>query len=388
VKSVASKTKTVFIVGAGFSFYAGLPLTTEFTEALLDLKLKGDKRSEELVQFLRKFVGRTFNHDESAAAKYWPSLEDLFTCIDISANSGHHLGSKYAPQALRTARRALIVRTIRMLRERYSKARMDKDARWAELEDVFETVDVDNSAFISMNWDTVIEEGLARTRGITSIDYGCDPIAVKFVASAVKPRIVSGRKVRVGKLHGSINWLYCDNCRAVFWFEPKQCLKIAGQLFSPGDWSIVAGGARTGGRTSVYRACPECGAAGLGTRLVTFSYRKALDFPMFQKGWLFAEKLLHDADNWIFIGYSLPPADYEFKYLLKRVELSRREPPRIVVISGGADEAVVDATYHNYQSFFGRQIKRKKARRSFFGYGLSGEAVTLLRTMGILRRAK
>jgi len=105
VKSVASKTKTLFIVGAGFSFYAGLPLTTEFTEALLDLKLKGDKRSEELVQFLRKFVGSTFDHDESAPARYWPALEDLFMCIDISANSGHHLGSKYAPQVLRTARR-------------------------------------------------------------------------------------------------------------------------------------------------------------------------------------------------------------------------------------------------------------------------------------------
>ncbi len=375
-------------MGAGFSFYAGLPLTTEFTEALLDLKLKSDKRSEELVQFLRKFVGSTFDHYESAPARYWPTLEDLFTCIDISANSGHHLGSKYAPQVLRTARRALIVRTIRMLRERYSKARMDKNARWAELEGLFEAVDVDNSAFIGMNWDTVIEEGLARARGITSIEYGCDPIAVKFVASAVKPRIVSGRKVRVGKLHGSINWLYCDNCRAVFWFEPKQCLKIAGQLFSRGDWSIVAGGEGTGARMSVYRACPECGAAGLGTRLATFSYRKALDFPMFQKGWLFAEKLLHDADNWIFIGYSLPPADYEFKYLLKRVELSRRERPRIVVISGGADKAVVEATYHNYQRFFGRQISRSKARRSFFGDGLSGEAVSVLRAMGILRRAK
>jgi hypothetical protein len=129
LKSVDSKTQTLFIVGAGFSFYAGLPLTTEFTEALLDLKLKSDKRSEELVQFLRKFVGSTFDHYESAPARYWPTLEDLFTCIDISANSGHHLWSKYAPQALRTARRALIVRTIRMLRERYSKARMDKDAR-------------------------------------------------------------------------------------------------------------------------------------------------------------------------------------------------------------------------------------------------------------------
>ena len=32
------KFKNVFIVGAGFSFHAGLPLTGDFTEALLYLK--------------------------------------------------------------------------------------------------------------------------------------------------------------------------------------------------------------------------------------------------------------------------------------------------------------------------------------------------------------
>ena len=36
---------------------------------------------------------------------------------------------------------------------------------------------------------------------------------------------------------------------------------------------------------------------------------------MFQKSWFSAEKLLLAAENWIFISYSLPAADFEFKYL-------------------------------------------------------------------------
>jgi hypothetical protein len=41
-------------------------------------------------------------------------IEDIFTCIDLSANTGHHLGPKYSPSDLRSVRRGLIVRIIRM----------------------------------------------------------------------------------------------------------------------------------------------------------------------------------------------------------------------------------------------------------------------------------
>ncbi len=33
------------------------------------------------------------------------------------------------------------------------------------------------------------------------------------------------------------------------------------------------------------------------------TYRKALDFPMFQHSWYSAEKALRSAGRWIFIGY-------------------------------------------------------------------------------------
>ena len=109
----------------------------------------------------------------------------------------------------------------------------------------------------------------------------------------------------------------------------------------------------------------------LTTRIATFSFLKALDFPMFERSWVSAERLLRGAEKWIFIGYSLPGADYEFKHLSKRVQLSRKVPPEFVVITGGSD-ADSEYTYLNYQRFFGRDIRKDE---NFMREGLSERAV-------------
>lgn len=54
----------VYIVGAGFSHYASLPLQTDFTEALLDESAS----LQPLIEHLRKFVHDVFDHAESASA--------------------------------------------------------------------------------------------------------------------------------------------------------------------------------------------------------------------------------------------------------------------------------------------------------------------------------
>src|SRR4051812_23284497 len=103
----AAALKTVFIVGAGFASYAGMPLQMDFTDALLSGRGEAEGNSGMIVQHLRKFVNRAFDHKTSAGAQFWPELEDIFTCIDLAANSGHNLGPKFSPSALRTIRRGL-----------------------------------------------------------------------------------------------------------------------------------------------------------------------------------------------------------------------------------------------------------------------------------------
>jgi hypothetical protein len=347
--------KRVFIVGGGFSYHAGLPLTSKFTEALVSAQDPATGLSGVLVRHLGKFIEATFGHTLETPES-WPTLEDLFTCIDLAANSGHHLGNSFSAAELRTVRRCLIARIIRMLENRHEKAGRKKNEKWRRLKQLLINVDYESSAFVSMNWDEVIEQRfLLIHHNDAGLDYGCNAIHARL--SQDKRRVIpvdecKGPSLKIVKIHGSVNWLYCDNCQQVFWFFPGHGRKIAERLLSATEWRKII----TPERKSRVKqwACPFCPRVRLSTRLATFSYRKALDFPMFQKSWFTAEDLLRHADTWAFIGYSLPAADYEFKYLLKRIQLSRKTPPRIILVTGGMD---ADATYKNYQRFFGETLK-------------------------------
>jgi hypothetical protein len=401
--------ETIFIVGAGFSYYAGLPLTNQFSEAILEGRDFGHGPSRITVDFLTKFILDAFDHSTRARGKYWPDLEDVFTCVDLAANSGHHLGATFAPADLRTVRRAVLSRIIRMLDQKYQKGRRSKGPDWRKLDDFFLRVDSLKVGFISMNWDTVIERKLLlKTPGL-SIDYGCDA----FPANIPDPpnrddyssekvflkKIREGQMILTGttvlsggksagttpviKIHGSANWLYCDNCRRLFWLHPDQSVRVADQLVREDDLRRIGLFLRKKGKhveltieklaQQPWVRCLCSDRVPLGIRIATFSYRKALDFPMFQKSWFSAEELLRSAKKWVFIGYSLPAADYEFKYLLKRAQLCRPERPQFIVVSGGSNRDV-HRTYDNYHKFFGRCIDKS----AFFSSGLTPEALTAI----------
>ena len=101
---MAEKTKFAVILGAGFSRCADLPLAGEVSNFIFSDKFNSplDKR---ITAAIEEFLKGTF---------YWkngdpiPSLEDIFTMIDLSANTGHNLGRKFTPKLLRAIRRFLI----------------------------------------------------------------------------------------------------------------------------------------------------------------------------------------------------------------------------------------------------------------------------------------
>lgn len=371
----------LLIVGAGFSNNAGLPLANRFTVELLkttSLNPNGPSRAQ--VKFLRQFVDRTFGEGSMRSAHEWPELEDVLTIIDLSANTGHHLGAAYAASDLRTVRRAILVRMMRMLEQRYKAASRSRDDQWQTLENFFQNFDADRCAVLSMNWDTVIERGLKRTQNVEHIDYGCDAHPARFEAGELKlKRLRKPAVLRLIKPHGSINWLYCDACRETFWVPPDQVESVAQTLFGEKDWRVLKEAKLfTKPPKTLNPACPHCASHALGTRFATFSYRKALDFPMHTGSWRAAENDLKQSAHWVFIGYSMPGADYEFKQLLKRVQLSEPIRPTITLITagtGGAD------TITRFEKFFGKVDEE----RFYFGNGFDSAALDHLRDLGVLR---
>lgn len=377
---MASPPGNLLIVGAGFSYNAGLPLASDFTRALLDVdKLKLDGPSQRLVEYIRRFVDTAFGEGESRSAKEWPELEDVFTMLDLSANSGHHLGQHYSAADLRNVRRAVIVRMIRMLTQSYGRRQRSPNAEWRLLESLFEGFDESSTAVLSMNWDTVFEQGISRAQSIRNIDYGCSAQLCGFSGDDIEHRAKpKGRVARILKPHGSVNWLYCDACRETLWVQPSEVSQVASTLFRENDWRVLLKKTPPRSVRALNPACPSCEAHALGTRFATFSYRKALDFPMHAASWRTAEAYLKKSVDWVFFGYSMPSADFEFKHLLKRVQLSETQRPRITVVTGGKD---APATVERFDRFFGKV----SGERFYFKDGLTPKVIDHLRDIQVLR---
>lgn len=365
------------IVGAGFSLNAGLPLAGGFTKELLSLgRVVEDGPSARQIAFIKSFADRVFGEGASRTADDWPDLEDIFTLIDLSANTGHHLGPHYSAADLRVVRRAIIVRMIRMLSQTYRRKQRSPDAKWKALETFFDGFRADISAVLSLNWDTVFERGIARAQTLRRVDYGCHARAVMFNGNDLIDRSLTGDTLHILKPHGSVNWLYCDACRETFWVPPSDTDKVAQTLFRLRDWDVLP---KPNSKLPLIRspACPHCETQSLGTRFATFSYRKALDFPMHSASWKTAEQYLKGTADWVFIGYSMPAADFEFKHLLKRVQLTEGDRPNITVITGGRD---CDSTIDRYKKFFGDE----KGKRYIFKNGLDVDAMRHLEKIKVL----
>jgi hypothetical protein len=209
------------------------------------------------------------------------------------------------------------------------------------------------TGFLVLNWDIVLEKHLARMSPPIVPDYACE-------ASDWNSAHGGGtldRTVPVCKMHGSSNWVYCENCKSLFYdLDEKLSLrtkigliKADFRLFEEKFTDRVFDSLL--GIEPSARKCHFCNNM-VSSHIATFSYRKSFRTHAYNSIWHTAEKLLSEADHWVFIGYSLPEADYELKHLLKVAQLRmvHMRPSRKlkidVVVKG-------DAALRDYEAFFG-----------------------------------
>jgi hypothetical protein len=332
-------TETAVILGAGFSTCAGLPIQ----KRLLDDLLSHDHWTLDKIITLsiKLFLKTVFGWREGDPL---PALEDIFTLIDLSAGSGHNLGTILNPKVLRAIRRMLIDRIFTVI-----------DGTFNESTDIDSLIKLYlppdrpiSTHFVVLNWDNVLERHLFK--------YDPKSFAVDY---RVRGRgwnsdyIIGPRRVMIAKVHGSSSWLYCDNCRTVLYSSVlpvtdalRHCvrvedLELVNQAF--GDSIIPAAyGSRynpvmfavdgqiftqnTSLRSILplnqhaFENCRFCQHP-VGPHIATFSFRKSFRTNASALSWQAAEEILSEARKWIFIGYSFPDADIEFKHLVKTCEL-------------------------------------------------------------------
>jgi len=301
---------------------------------------------ETITEALKEFLKVAFGWKEG---RELPALEDIFTCIDLSAGTGHTLGiQKYTPKVLRALRRMAIYRIFSILDRRFSYSR--------DIDTLLRSYcggGQGSCAFIALNWDIVLEKHLSRLAPAIPIDYGC--FCFDWNTGAAAPLLAG---LPVCKMHGSSNWVYCENCKSLF-FDLHQKLSLnskAGLIKS--DFRLFDERFRNKrfdaalGIPSRDRECRFCRYP-VSSHIATFSYRKSFRTHAYPSVWYRAERLLSDSDRWVFIGYSLPEADYELKQVLKAASLrmQHRRTGRIKVV----DVVMLNdtATQTKFERFFG-----------------------------------
>jgi hypothetical protein len=336
---------TAVILGAGFSKCAGLPTQSDFFSLLLAPEVSQTPLHRCITDVIEQFLRDVFGW---APGEPLPSLEEYFTCIDLSANTGHHLGIKYTPKMLRAIRRMTVHRVLQILDSHAGPSPV--------IERFLASVLPTASAFVVLNWDLVLERGLQDLK-VEKIDYGFEAYDWQS-----RQRIVHDG-VPVLKINGSSNWAYCDNCASMFYdlnrkLALQEMVGLVKADFRLFDETLKGRSFDEAlGVSPQNRECPFCKNM-ITTHMATFSFTKSYRTFAYPAIWHAARRLLTESNEWIFVGYSLPDADYEFKHMLKAAQLAleRRKnlpPLKIQVVLKGNSPAE-----RRYRGFFGRKIDR------------------------------
>jgi hypothetical protein len=320
----ANSAKTVYVLGAGFSYGAGLPLQAEILDQADRLGIL-DAPGRAFRDFLKhRNRWAEFRRDAFHEVKK-PILEDAFTLLDQSiANRRSCAG--YSWENLEKARESL-KRTILFVFHA-GQRKIDRAAA-----DFYRSVaayllerrtaagqESDPFSVVSLNWDCVLDDAIywcvskADAYRKVDVDYCCYTTPLSE-ACPHTPSVLQKAKglfnIKIMKLHGSANWLLCPNCNRLHtglgsaeevWEQyvlPRVCQTCAGLL---SRWTARVGDS----------------AVKLEPFFITPTFVKIFDNAHIQTTWHNAYMDLAEATEVVFIGYSLPQADYHVRTLLRR----------------------------------------------------------------------
>ena len=377
--------KTVYILGAGFSKGAGAPLQSEIINnifALTKKDLQGLNYQKLFFSYrkdLNNLLSEVLFIDERDFKNF--SLEDIYSIMDrclLDNLSLRKLG-KVDLIELRNKINALIVMLMDFkLKENSIDSYVQTFANYLVKKRIHSfglNEENDPFAIISTNWDIVLENALQSKieQSIYELQSGQHTkfgfIDYCFYVHAYD-ELEFGKKLRSGqywrgkgfynikvlKLHGSMNWLQCQKCQRVFitFFN-----KIALEQFISKP------------------ICNHCknnfineGGAQLLSVLIMPTFLKDLNIFQLKLSWQIAGIELQEASKIVFMGYSFPMADFEFRQLLAR---SVKQNAEIDVVLHSDDELIKGPGTHKindflpetrYKAFFG------KRRINFFYKGV------------------
>ncbi len=198
-----------------------------------------------------------------------------------------------------------------------------------------------NTTFISVNYDIHIDNTISKLydkdKMPVMLDYGVDFANFNYKNSTwLKP---TGQTIKLYKIHGSLNWLYCPVCSSL--------------TLTPYE-----GGVMRILNNQDEATCLNCNQYTIPI-IVPPTYFKNMSNVYLSSVWNKAEASLRKSDVIIFCGYSFPEADMHIKYMLKRVQTSRNNNPLKIIVFNNHENKLTSALKKEemrYKRFLGEDI--------------------------------
>ena len=310
---------TAIFLGGGASAAEGAPLQNDlFKEYFKSLRENESSHNYEMQRELASFFAFIFNIDvdnSSLENVQFPTFEECLGIIDLAERRKESLkGFELENMASNSDRLRFIRLYLIMLMAKIidDKLKESKGYHKSLVEKLKEINYLKNTIFISTNYDILIDNALTYIHlpnQETQLDYGVDFTNFRKPNDWTRPGL---NAIKLYKLHGSLNWLYCPTCNEL--------------TLTPLEKGVV--------RKLMYdfseASCENCESV-IVPIIVPPTFFKDMNNVYLSIIWNKAELALREVEHIIFCGYSFPDADMHIKYLLKRIQTNRNNPIKITV---------------------------------------------------------
>jgi NAD-dependent SIR2 family protein deacetylase len=295
--------RKVYVIGAGFSRDAGLPLISDFNDTKFLSKLltvvrnrkESVSRFNEAKSVLTTLIEGNIISDIEDALGYLSCMEYLGIELEISGSDN------VFPEVHKGNVEWLITQAVSLRGKRRPQA----------YEKFFKKVGREKSTIISFNYDLLPEQS-AKSHG-REFDYG-------FSDEYENER---GSLPLLLKLHGSVDWIFCRHCGLQILYGLEVAIMISKKRIK----------------------CPECMRfEGLEPVIIPPIIGKEHTIDRFSGGkrnmrdvWRLAMNKLAEAEKVIFIGYSFRDIDVYARNMVNVTYFLSRKDPTYIIINPDID---------------------------------------------------
>ena len=364
--------KTVYFLGAGFSADAGGPIQNQIIQFILDPEFskKFDYKpylKQARLDFIN-FIKEKLLIPDSLIEKI--SLEDIFTPIDRAISSGKSFKDIESKRLVELREKFHFLMGVAIHfgvdYNGKSKVYIENFAKYINniAKRRLDDLKKDEIAIITSNWDILLDNELNKltrefsendqrvgNKRLAVLDYCC------YISSLqndefIKPGLFAlgkeGYNIKYLKLHGSMNWLHCPNCQRMY-IKYNVKTMLSNQKYCK--------------HCKTNYGLDNVKSIELKSNLLLPTFIKDLSNIQIQLIWQNAGIELSEASKIVFIGYSLPQADFEIRQLLSRCIPNHTEI-EVVLYPGRKNnlksEEDKNAEMIPWKTFFGNRIKSEK----------------------------